>query len=1729
MAGELNDDFFYEKGSVPPPALVQYELPRNSYALEGSLGFDLKRRNNLVLMDKETVLYSTGNTVHVWNINSGVTRHIFGLNTDGIGALARHPAGQYFAVGEKGPNPNIMIYEFPSLRLHRVCKKGTEMGYSCLSFSSTGEKLASVGMAPDFMLTAWDWKAEKIILRTKAFAQEVYNVEYSARSDGRLTTSGMGHIRFWKMAKTFTGLKLQGDIGKFGRVDLSDVSAFAELPDGKVLSGSESGMLLLWEGNFVKSEVSKPKGVLAHIGDITFIKYLPDSGRFVTAGLDGYVRQWPFQPIDDAEPTDEDPITEVEPLSEVCIGEGVQICGMIMGDDGWIVEDKSGKVWKYDIAAEKATVLKEFHAGAVNAVATSPADHFAGTGGEDGTVRCWDYVERKCLYSKKFNSAVSALSWAPASLEENCRVVCAGFADGVLRALIRGKDGWKTSSVCKPHNQRLTGIKFSPDGQTIATIGEDKTVFFLSAKTDGPKVMFEPLGFQSLESGPLSLDWNSDSSRLLVVTMDGKISELKRPANDSDTHHSFDMQLIAREFVYTPKPSFDNVTAESGDPDAENKEEKDDAENPFAVAKEVSKAISAMYKSGSDERFYVCLDGEEKDHIVECAFGEEYASDEMNSHNGMVTALGKSNSGKLVFTGGTDGCVRVRVLDDEMLTRFFINVNMHDANHGNVLGVTTSFDDKYIISAGQDGGVFTFRFQPEMLKSAAKDAADGQAAKMAEAALLKSIVEMEIEAEAGAGQKPSEVFGEVESSTTGDVHDAEAEEKAAEGVSDIVDPKAYSIQDAKLKTEHDNLVKQSERKKEKVRDRIKKLRKKFEAFRDLNNEEDPARQLSADDLVLDEQLKASLIAVGDNLCNEVRKEIEYDSTMKSMLLDKLQSKYYSTIAVEGIMLKAFKEKYLVDSFRVDQLSDSLQESLRAVHALLDAEEDAKRRAAKGGAAGGKSSTSFSQKIGKVAGEVQNVSSPADGGATVSRHEQQEQRKAMRAQRKQKIETMLGKKPSQNAEDPKDLADIESAKNNMGDYKLKTDKNYVVPEDQRVNAEKKRREMVLLEESIHAIKMGYNQRFLALRELKRRIIQNIKDDNYRMREIDSELGNEGKKYWEPELLKSEWPEGRMEVTEEELNKYAKDKGTVIAENSNEATGTNTEQAKSKEGGTSAPSVDSKDVDVVPSIAAAFSSQSCNAATDGDGSALEQVVSKEVRMELENEHSTLVEKINQTVSAFDEAVYDLRREKIKLDSDLKTAELRMLTFFEELSLLKEFQKKDTSLAARMEKTKKEKTDIMTEIQRCRESMNTKKSEIDAWQEKEKIIEGEFKSLVPESNQFHPILLKIYKRKIKRAKKKDDGDSDGEGSDYSSEESSSDEDDDDDDDDEDEDDSCPPGCDQALYDRVLEMREKRLDQEDVLQDFQKNLEDIKKQHDRVVIKQKQIDKDLQSIEKDIVKFQTEKQRELNQIYVTVNLQISQILCLFNLQENDEEEGEQQPLNVEDGLQLPASLSNSLVFDHQALEKLKGRREEMLEEVELLKQKFKSLHGTKRKLQKDKKLRQKEIEVQEARCVELQMLKFGQIIDLESLDKIGDSKMVDDLNKKISVLETKYEREVHKFRRGLSAVQSKMLRTIQDNTAHLERIAQLTNQQQTLEKELNNKGSAPGAAGGIMRQELEERQRLVQLVKLQAKEVDALKAEINMLRRKGGHVYTPAVAETIGGGMGEEMGGAGPEEELM
>jgi hypothetical protein len=82
------------------------------------------------------------------------------------------------------------------------------------------------------------------------------------------------------------------------------VTGIAELPDGKVLCGSEYGTLILWDGNLVKAHLVrdvKTKESL-HKGFIEVVMF--DGEQFITAGGDGYIRWWKFADVDNAEAGD---------------------------------------------------------------------------------------------------------------------------------------------------------------------------------------------------------------------------------------------------------------------------------------------------------------------------------------------------------------------------------------------------------------------------------------------------------------------------------------------------------------------------------------------------------------------------------------------------------------------------------------------------------------------------------------------------------------------------------------------------------------------------------------------------------------------------------------------------------------------------------------------------------------------------------------------------------------------------------------------------------------------------------------------------------------------------------------------------------------------------------------------------------------------------------------------------------------------------------------------------------------------------------------------------------------------------------------------------------------------------------------------------------------------------------------------------------------------------------
>lgn len=109
-----------------------------------------------------------------------------------------------------------------------------ELLFHYFVFSTNGKLLCSQGGQPDSSLTIWDWKRSKIISRTKSHTQEVYVCRFSDFIPGHLVTAGSGHIKFWKMEETFTGLKLLGQLGRFGKTDISDVVGTFSMSDEKV-------------------------------------------------------------------------------------------------------------------------------------------------------------------------------------------------------------------------------------------------------------------------------------------------------------------------------------------------------------------------------------------------------------------------------------------------------------------------------------------------------------------------------------------------------------------------------------------------------------------------------------------------------------------------------------------------------------------------------------------------------------------------------------------------------------------------------------------------------------------------------------------------------------------------------------------------------------------------------------------------------------------------------------------------------------------------------------------------------------------------------------------------------------------------------------------------------------------------------------------------------------------------------------------------------------------------------------------------------------------------------------------------------------------------------------------------------------------------------------------------------------------------------------------------------
>ena len=143
------------------------------------------------------------------------------------------------------------------------------------------------------------------------------------------------------------------------------MTGVAELPDGKVLCGTEYGTLILWDGNLVKAHLvldTHDKTPL-HKGFIEVVMF--DGEHFITAGGDGFIRWWKFADVDNAEAGDHlevaiAPVREHQVIDEQT-NTPAYIVTMIKGKDHWLIGDGNGKIWKVPFDSMRALDVNSFH------------------------------------------------------------------------------------------------------------------------------------------------------------------------------------------------------------------------------------------------------------------------------------------------------------------------------------------------------------------------------------------------------------------------------------------------------------------------------------------------------------------------------------------------------------------------------------------------------------------------------------------------------------------------------------------------------------------------------------------------------------------------------------------------------------------------------------------------------------------------------------------------------------------------------------------------------------------------------------------------------------------------------------------------------------------------------------------------------------------------------------------------------------------------------------------------------------------------------------------------------------------------------------------------------------------------------------------------------------------------------------------------------------------------
>jgi WD40 repeat protein len=298
----------------------------------------------------------------------------------------------------------------------------------------------------------------------------------------------------------------------------------------------------------------QPGGESAHPGGVESVAFFPDSGRFLSGGLDGVVRQWNVETgqMIDSFPTKQGRMVAVSTdgkrivtgglemiqiwdapgrLNREFMGEQGRLSCLAIGPDARLLatgefELADPKLVLWDLTDPKKTFRFPNLTEPVVEVVFSPDGSrllFAGGGfwkndkwvGSDFAIRVWDVAKRKELRRLEgHTNTVGALAFAPGG-----KVALSGGRDGSLR-LWNIDTGKELARADNTHEDGLRKAAFTPDGRLVVTSGTDGRIKLWALPTAAGEFREGPI----TEVADFATERHTNIVTSLAVSPDGRFA-----------------------------------------------------------------------------------------------------------------------------------------------------------------------------------------------------------------------------------------------------------------------------------------------------------------------------------------------------------------------------------------------------------------------------------------------------------------------------------------------------------------------------------------------------------------------------------------------------------------------------------------------------------------------------------------------------------------------------------------------------------------------------------------------------------------------------------------------------------------------------------------------------------------------------------------------------------------------------------------------------------------------------------------------------------------------------------------------------------------------------------------------------------------------------------------------------------------------------------------------------